>query len=483
MAATDSSAAVPDRSEAGLRLATADGRWAVAVTVLGSSMVFLDATVVNIALPAIGRDLDASVASLQWTVNSYLLALAALIILGGSFGDRFGRRRVFLIGTIWFTGASALCGLAPSDEALIAARVLQGVGGALLTPGSLAIIEASFAHVDRGRAIGLWSGLAGVSTAAGPLVGGYLIDAVSWRAVFYLNLPIGAFVAATAMRRLPETFGNRARRIDVAGASLVAIGLAGTSLAMTEAPELGVGSAAVVVSGSIGTLALITFVLVERRVTEPMLPLGIFRSRPFAAANLVTFVVYAALAGVFFFLGVFLQISLRYSPLEAGMAGVPVTALLLVLSARAGALAQRIGARPLLTGGALVMALAMLMMRSIEPGDDYLAGVLPSIALFGLGLAAIVAPVTATALSSAPVEHAGLASAVNNAVSRAGQLIAIAILPAVAGLAGSEYANPAALTDAFHTAMIATAILALIGGAIAWTMIGREVLLIGPPAE
>lgn len=443
---------------------------------LGSSIVFLDSTVVNMALPAIGREFDASFASLQWTVNGYLLALAALIILGGSFGDRFGRRRMFVLGTAWFTFASVLCGLAPSSEVLIAARVLQGVGGALLTPGSLAIIEASFVSVERGRAIGLWSGLSGVSTAAGPLLGGYLIDAVSWRAIFYLNVPIGLLVIVTAMRHVPESFGVRSSRIDLGGAFLVALGLAGTSFALIEAPELGAGSAEVLVSATVGLIALIAFVIVERRVREPMLPLSIFQSKPFTAANLVTFVVYAALAGVFFMQGVFFQISLGYSPLEAGMSGLPVTALLLLFSSRAGALAQRVGARPLLTGGAVVITVAILMMRSIDPGDSYWTGVLPSMIVFGVGLVGIVAPVTATALSSAPTEHAGLASAVNNAVARAGQLIAIALLPAVAGLAGSEYEDPAAMTGAFHDAMLATAVLSAIGAVVAWTMIGRDVL-------
>jgi EmrB/QacA subfamily drug resistance transporter len=460
-----------------LRLRSAQGRAAIAVTALASGMVFLDGTVVNLALPAIGRDLDAGVASLQWTINGYLLTLAALIIIGGSLGDRFGRRRVFLIGTVWFTAASLICGLAPSSELLVAARVLQGIGGALLTPGSLAIIEAAFHPDDRAGAIGRWSGLAGVSTALGPVLGGYLIDALSWRSVFFLNVPIGVAVLILAARYIPETRGRAdARSIDATGAALAAIGLAGVSFALIEGPELGAGSASVVAAAVAGVLALSAFIVVERRVVDPMLPLEIFRSRAFSAANIITFVVYAGLGSVFFFLGVFLQVALRYSPLEAGLAFVPVTVMLLLFSASAGRLAQRIGARPLLTAGSLIIAGSMLMMRGINPGDEYLSDLLPAVMVFSIGLIGIVAPVTATALSSAPEEHAGLASAVNNAVSRTGQLLAIALLPALAGLAGNDYRDPTAITEAFHTGMLTTAVLSLTGAVVAWTMLDREVL-------
>lgn len=464
-------------SDGGVRLASSQGRWIVAVTVLGSNIVFLDATVTNVALPAIGRDLGAGVASLQWTVNGYLLALAALILIGGSLGDRFGRRRVFWIGTVWFALASLLCAVAPSAELLVVARIIQGAGGALLTPGSLAIIESTFHPDDRGRAIGLWSGLAGVSTVLGPMLGGYLIDALSWRAIFYINVPIGVAVVALALRYVPESRGREGTRgLDPAGALLAATGLGAVSFALIEAPEFGATSVAVLAAAGVGAAALVAFTVVERRVSDPMLPFAIFRSRAFSAANAVTFIVYAALGGIFFYLGLFLQTGLGYSPFEAGAAGVPVTALMLVFSARAGGLAQRVGARPLLTTGALVMAVATLMMRSIEPGDGYVAGVLPSIVVFGLGLVLVVAPVTATALSSAPSEHAGIASAVNNAVSRTGMLFAIALLPVASGLAGEEYRDPAAITDAFHTAALINAGMMALGGIVAWSMIEPGVL-------
>jgi EmrB/QacA subfamily drug resistance transporter len=456
----------------GLRLDSPTGRWVIAATVLGSCMVFLDGTVVNIALPAIGRDFDAGISGLQWIVNGYLLALAALIVLGGSLGDRFGRRRMFVAGTIGFTFASMLCGIAPSTETLIAARLLQGVAGALLTPGSLAIIESSFAREDRGRAIGMWSGLAGASTAFGPPLGGYLIDALSWRAVFFLNVPLGLLVVWIAMRHVPETRGREVSGgSDYSGAALAAIGLGGVSYALIQGPEMGVSAAAVVVAMIGGLIALVGFVIVERRTPDPMLPLGIFRSRPFLAANLITFLVYAGLGGVFFFLIVLLQTALDYSPIEAGLATLPVTIVLLLLSSRAGALSQRIGPRIPLTAGPLLVAASMLMMRSIRADSDYLTGILPSMMVFSFGLVLIVAPVTATALSTAPSEDAGVASAVNNAVSRTGQMLAVAVLPAIAGLTGDEYENPAAILSAFDVSMVVTAAMSIGGAAIAWLMI------------
>ncbi|MGH2905172.1 MAG: MFS transporter, partial [Solirubrobacterales bacterium] len=430
--------------QAGLTLDSGPGRWTIAVCVLGSCIVFLDGSVVNIALPAIGRDLDAGLADLQWIVNGYMLALASLIILGGSLGDRFGRRKAFLVGTVWFTVASMLCGLAPSSELLIAGRFLQGIGGALLTPGSLAIIEASFVKADRGRAIGLWSGLAGASTAFGPPLGGWLIDAVSWRAIFFLNLPLGIFVVLAGLRHVPETRGREVTgSLDFAGATLAAVGLGGLSWALIEGPERGAGSPVVLAAAAAGAAACVAFVFVERRAKDPMLPLGIFRSPTFVAANLITFSVYAGLGGVFFFLVLMLQIGLGYTPVEAGIAGLPVTIILLLLSSRAGGLSQRIGPRLPLTVGPVIVAVAMLMMRMIEPGVDYLTGVLPAILVFGFGLVLIVAPVTSTALSSAPQDEAGVASAVNNAVARTGQLMAIAVLPVIAGLSGDQYENPA----------------------------------------
>ncbi len=452
------------------------GRWVLAVAVLGSGLAFLDGTVVNVALPDIGRDLDASTSSLQWILNGYLLTLASLILLGGSLGDRLGRRLVFVVGVGIFTIASLLCALAPTVELLIAARLLQGVGGALLTPGSLAMIEASFVPGDRARAIGAWSGLGGVAAAIGPLLGGYLVEAVSWRAIFLINLPIGLFVMAMAARHVPETRDPTASgRLDYPGATLAAIALVGVTYALIEAPNDGL-SPAIVVTGAGGLLAFIAFLLVERRSANAMMPLDIFSSRQFSAANLVTFVVYAALGGVFFLLVAFLQISLDYSPIAAGAASLPVTALMLLFSARAGALAQRIGPRIPLTAGPLVIAAGLLLLTRIEPGDAYVTGVLPSVLVFGAGLTLVVAPVTATVLAAADERHAGIASGINNAVARVAGLLAVAVLPLIAGLSGDGFYDPDTMADGFRTAMIACAALAALGGVLAWLTISGEVL-------
>ncbi|MGN6189650.1 MAG: MFS transporter [Conexibacter sp.] len=458
------------------------GRWVLTIAVLGSGIAFLDGTVVNVALPAIGRDLNASTSQLQWMLNGYLLTLASLILLGGSLGDRIGRRAIFTLGTAWFTLASALCALAPSAEVLIAARLLQGVGGALLTPGSLAMIEGSFRRVDRARAIGAWSGLTGVGAALGPLLGGYLVDAVSWRAVFLINLPLGLFVCLTAPRHVPETRDPLADgRLDVLGAALAALGLAGTTYALIEAPGGMTGAVWVAAVG--GVVALVAFVVHERRVAHPMLPLSLFSNRQFSAANLVTVVVYAALGGVFFLLVAFLQISLGWSPLAAGAASLPVTALMLVFSARSGALAQAIGPRVPLTVGPLVIAAGMLLMTRISPGDSYVGSVLPAVLVFGIGLTLVVAPITATVLAAADARHAGIASGVNNAVSRVAGLLAVAVLPLVGGLTGDAFYDPASMTHGFHVAMVVTAALSVIGGVIAWTTIDPHVLAPPEPEE
>jgi len=469
------------KASEGIAFESSAGRWMLAVAVAGSGMAFLDGTVVNVALPDIGRDFGASTSSLQWILNGYLLTLASLILLGGSLGDRYGRKRVFSVGVVVFTVASALCAAAPTSEALVGARLLQGIGGALLTPGSLALIEAGFRPTDRARAIGAWSGLGGVATALGPLLGGYLIGAISWRAIFLINIPIGIFVVWAAAEHVPESRDPMAGgRLDLTGSVLAALGLAGTTYALIEAPEG--GSAAVLVTAIGGIAALIAFFVHEYRTPNPMLPLEIFRSRQFSAANGVTFVVYAALSGVFFLLVAFLQISLGYSPIEAGSASLPVTGIMLVLSARAGMLAQKIGPRIPLTVGPLVIALGLVWLSMVEPGDSYVGSILGPIVVFGFGLTLVVAPVTATVLAAADSRHSGIASGVNNAVARVAGLLAVAVLPVIAGITGDKFYDPAEMTDGFQIAMLACAALAAIGGALAWLTIDSGVLHEEPAA-
>jgi EmrB/QacA subfamily drug resistance transporter len=463
-----------EANSSGVAFQSGAGRWLLAVTIAGSGMAFLDSTVVNVALPDIGEDLNASTSALQWILNGYLLTLASLILLGGSLGDRLGRRRVFQVGVILFTLASLLCAVAPSVELLIFARLVQGIGGALLTPGSLAIIEASFRPADRARAIGAWSGLGGVAGAVGPLVGGWLIGAISWRAIFLINLPLGAFVVWAAARYVPESHDpNAAGKLDLSGAALAAIGLGGTTYALIEAPE---GGSAVIATAVIGVAALVGFFWQELRSPNPMLPLGIFSSRQFSAANAVTFVVYAALGVVFFLLVSFLQISMGYSPIAAGSASLPVTALMLVGSARAGELAQRIGPRVPLSLGPLIIAAGMLLMLRIDPGDSYISTVLPAVIVFGLGLTLVVAPVTATVMAAVDSANSGIASGVNNAVARVAGLLAVAVIPAIAGLTGDAFSDPDKMTHGFHVGMVACAVLALIGAVIGWMTISSAVL-------
>jgi len=464
-----------------IRLAEPRGRWVLAAAVLGSSMAMLDGTVVNVALPTIGRELGTSLAGLQWTVTAYTLTLAGLILLGGSLGDRLGRRRVFLIGVVWFALASALCGLSPDIGVLIAARALQGIGGALLTPGSLAIIQATFLAEDRPRAIGAWSGLGGVAAAAGPFLGGWIVGAIGWRWIFLLNLPLAAAVVAVTARHVPETRDPTASgRFDVAGAALAALALAGVTDALIEAPAHGAARAAV--TGTAGVAAGAAFVLLERyrgrpgSRTAPMLPLDVFASRQFTAVNVVTFCVYGALGGFLFLLVLNLQVVVGFTPLEAGVSLLPSTLLMLALSSRAGALAQRIGPRPMMTAGPLVTATGLLLATRIGPGASYLADVLPAVVLFGLGMSVTVAPLTATVLASADVRHAGVASGVNNAVARAASLLAVAGLPLAVGLTTAGFREPVSLEHGFRAAMVVCAGLLVAAAALSAATIDNAVL-------
>ncbi len=453
------------------------GRWVVAATVVGSAIAMLTGTVVNVALPAIGADLDASVSDLQWIVNGYMLTLASLILIGGSLGDRFGRRRMYLTGVVMFTSATLLCAIAPTSGLLIAARVLSGVGGALLVPGSLAILQSSFQPDDRSTAIGAWSGLSGVAVAMGPPIGGLLVDTVGWRWIFVLPLPLAAFVLGIAARHIPESSDPDADGgVDYLGAVLAVAFLSLLTYPMISATEGGIGLLETVLLGA-GLVALWLFLRVERSRDDPMLPPGVFANQQFTAANLVTFVVYGALGGVFFLLVVQLQTSLGFTATAAGAAPIPVTLIMFALSARAGRLAQRIGPHKPLTIGPIVTAAGMLLMSRIGPGSTYLADVFPAVVVFGLGLALIVAPVTATALAAVDERHSGVASGVNNAVSRTAQLIAVAALPAIVGIGGSDYANPVAFSDAFGNAMVITAFVSAAGSAVAWFLISDDVLV------
>jgi EmrB/QacA subfamily drug resistance transporter len=457
---------VPDRP--GLTVASAAGRWVIFATVLGSGIAGIDATAVSIAIPSIGRDLHAGWSSLQWIITSYTLTLAGLLLVGGSLGDRYGRRRVFVVGVVGFAGASALCGLAPNTQTLIAARALQGVGGALLLPGSLAILQASFDPGDRARAIGAWSGLGGVATAIGPFLGGWLVEAVSWRLIFFINLPLAIAVVIVAVRHVPEsTEPDVSGPVDVTGGALVTFGLVGVVYGLIDGPNSGWGSPRVAVALLAGALLLASFFVLEAHRRDPMLPLGLFSSMQFSSANAVTFVVYAALGGALFLLPIELQEVGGYSVVESGIALLPLTVIMLLLSSRSGALATRIGPRPQMTLGPIGAGIGLALLSRAGEGNGYVLDVLPGVVVLGLGLAANVAPLTSTVLAAAPAEHAGVASAINNDVARTAQLVAVAVLPGLAGIASGTFSDVASFSDGFRSAMFIAAGLCVAGGLLA----------------
>ncbi len=460
-------------AEERIALGTARARWVLAATALGSGMAFLDGTVVNVALPAMGEDLGADMAGLQWIVNGYMLMLASLILLSGSLGDRLGRRRMYLIGVAWFAVASVICTIAPNLEVMIAGRVLQGIGGALLTPGSLAILQTTFAPGDRGKAVGTWSGLTSVAAAIGPFVGGTLVDSGSWRLIFLINAPIALVTILVTLKHVPETRDETmAGKLDLSGAGLATIGLAGFTFGLIRAGESGFGNALVITSLAIGLIAFGVFVEVERRSSHPMLPPGIFANRRFTGANLVTVVVYGALGTATFLVVVYFQTALGYAAVWAGASLLPMTALMFFLSGWAGGLAEKIGARIPMTVGPLLMAGGFLLMLRISPDSQYVTAVLPAVVVLGLGLVATVAPLTATVLSSVEDHHAGIASGVNNAIARSAQLMAVAAIPMAAGITGESYRDPVAFSNSFHRALIISAVLAVAGAVIAWTTLG-----------
>ena len=438
--------------------------------VLGSGIAFLDSTVVNVALPAIREDLGSSTSGLQWILDGYLVGLTALLLFGGSLGDLVGRKKVFLGGLVGFATASVVCGVAPTTGALIVARIVQGAAAAFLVPGSLAIISATFHPDDRSRAVGAWSGLAGVASAVGPFLGGWLIDAVSWRLIFFINVPLAAVAVWVTVRHVPETRDLNAGRPDIAGAAAITIGLAGSTYALIEGPaHFGV---VVGLAVALGVGGFAAFVLVERRVKDPMLPLDVFRSSQFTGANLTTFAVYAALGGALFLLTLQLQISLGYSALEAGISLLPLTLMMLFFSARSGALAARIGPRLQMTVGPMVAGLGLVLLVRVEPGSHYWSAVFPAVLVFGAGMTFTVAPLTAAVLAAVEDRHLGVGSGVNNAVARLASLVAVAVLPALVGI---DTGNAPTINAGFGTAMWISGVTAAAGGAIAFATIRRGV--------
>jgi EmrB/QacA subfamily drug resistance transporter len=449
-----------------IRLKSPPGRWLIAATSLGSGLAFLDRTVVNAALPAIGRNFHASMSGLQWVVTSYLLASGSLLVLGGSLGDRLGRRKIFVLGVLGFSLASLVCGLAPTLALLVIARLVQGVAAAMLIPGSLALISATVSPEDRGAAIGRWTGVTGVASAIGPFLGGWLIDAVSWRLVFLINLPLATAAVVLAVRFIPETRSTeQVGRLDVGGAVALSCGLAGVVYALIEQPARGWGSG--VVSAAVtGVVGLVLFIVIESRHPNPMVPLSVFRNRQFAGGNAVTFVVWGALGAVLFFLTLHLQQDLGYSALEAGASTLPITVMMFAFSSKSGALAQRIGPRIPMSVGPMVLAGAFLLFRRVAPGSTYAGAVLPAVLVMGLGLVITVSPLTTAVLSALSDGYAGVASAINNAVASIAALLAIATLPSLAGVAvGGE------LGPGFRTAMAICCGLCVVGGTVAWVTI------------
>ena len=456
-----------------VELDSGPGRVLIATVVLGSAVAMLTATVVNVALPTLANDLDASSSEQKWIINAYTLTLAALILIGGSLGDRWGRVRVYRLGVVWFAVASALCAVSWDTTSLIVFRLLQGVGGALLTPGSLAIIQATLRPDDRGRGVGLWSGIGGVAGAIGPLVGGLLVE-ISWRWVFVVNLPV-AVAAFVLSFWVPDSRDETARDsdLDLRGAALTALLLGAASYALIEGPEGGL-SALEIVCIVVSVLAAVALWRVERGRDHAMLPLELFADKVFAAANVVTFTIYGGMAVLFFLLSVQLQVTAGWSPLEAGTALLPVTVLMLLLSARAGDWASRIGPRWPLTIGSFVVAAGMTMMTRVGPEASFWSDVLPAVTVFGLGLSLIVAPVTSTALNAVPDERAGAASGVNNAVARTAGLLAVAAIPGFVGLTGDALADPVQLDVGFGRAMLVAAAIVALAGVFAFVLLPSD---------
>ncbi|MFD8244803.1 MFS transporter [Nocardia sp. NPDC059691] len=458
------------------RLRSGTGRWIMAAAVLGSALVSIDTTVVNLVVPRIGADLDADMVDLQWVVSGYTLALASLILVGGALGDRYGRRAVFVWGSVVFALSSAWCGVAPDVATLVAARVVQGVAGALITPGSLALIAASLDPRDQGAAIGMWSGLGGVAGAVGPIVGGWLVELAGWRSVFLINVPLAVAVAVVSMRRVPESRDPYApRRPDLLGTAVVVTGLVVLTYGFI---------AGQVEMQAAGAVLVAVFVIVQTRVRNPLVPPALFRSRQFTAVNLVTLPVYAALGCVLFLLLLQLQIVAGYSPLVAGTATIPITAIMLLSSGWIGRWAQRHGARLLMTIGLLLSAAGAMSLAGIGADGSYATAVLPGVLLLGAGMAVFVAPLTESVFASVPTEEAGIASGVNNAIARIAQLLAIAAIPGLVGISRTPLTDGVAFGAGYRAAMWICSALFASGATLAATLMPRpaRTTVAAPPA-
>ena len=444
-------------------MAGSAARWTLIASILGSSMVFIDGTVVNVALPSLQRDLGGGLATQQWVVDAYLLTLGSLILVGGSLGDIFGELKMFKLGVLLFGLTSVLCAVAPDATTLIVFRALQGIAGALLTPASLAMITATFSGSERGAAIGTWTAWSGISTVIGPLFGGFLLNVTTWRIIFVLNVPLALVTLALVMREMPrQRSGKPGVRVDLVGAALCATGLAGIVAGFIEQPRLGWSSPAVAGGIAGGALFLVAFVVYESRVPAPMLPLGLFRSRNFSVTNLETLAVYGALSALFFFLTLFLQQLAGYSPFRSGLAGVPVTIILFILSRRIGAWSMRFGPRLFMAAGPIIAGLSVIALVRLPRHLDYWTELLPTMIGFAIGLSLTVAPLTTTVLNDAGPGNAGIASGVNNAVARIAGLVAIAAI-GIAAAGGTDHLS----VSGFHRSMAACAALLIGGGLIA----------------